>query len=72
MNYFKIRKFRETKFRGFAIFFSKFVKAWNSEIFDLVALVKVNSSLENVQFVARESFFLRKIFFFFLQKFQSS
>ena len=53
--------FKET----FAIFFGKFAKVWNREIFDLVALAKINSR-KNVQFFGRESFFLRKIFF--LQK----
>ena len=46
----------------FFFFFEKFAKVWNREIFDMVALAKVNSR-ENVKFFGRESFFSRKIFF---------
>ena len=38
-------------------------KIWNREIFDLTALVQVNSR-ENIQFFGRESFFLAKNIFF--------
>ena len=62
--YFKVRNFRETKFRDFVFFFfiifRKFAKVWNRKIFDSVALAKVNSR-ENVQFFGREKYvFLQK------------
>ena len=56
-HYFKVRNFRKT------IFLSKFTKALNRKIFDLVALAKVNYR-ENVQFFGREKFFLVKNIFF--------
>ena len=58
--YFKVRNFRETKFRDFAIFFGKFVKVWNCEMFDLVALTKVNSRKACLKFFSRKKFFSLK------------
>ena len=59
--YLEVRNFSKQSFTILRSF-EKFAKVWNREIFDLVALAKINSR-ENVQFFSHICFFLQKIFF---------